>query len=654
MSEKVAAQALTYGYLVDIGGRPNIEDRAEARHIQTGQGMALTVAMVADGIGGHQAGEVAAELTIKTIFQELEMAALDDPERIPLELQYAIQKANALVYQTAVADRSKQGMGTTGTLVAIHNHKLYLANVGDSRAYLIREGKAIQISQDHTWGNEMVKRGVLSPQEAAKHPKREQLICSIGYEPQVKVDLGLYIQGDEAEEAAHQHQGLPLQPNDRVVLCSDGLIKERRNGIEPYVTDAEIVQTVTQLRPEKAAKRLVEKAVGRQADDNVSVIVLEMPNSKRAANPAILKRGLIGLLLVAALIALVYLLLPMFQGNTAPATTPESVAETEQVAAAPAATAVPTIAAGEPVSLRAEGDSDGALSWGIGEANTTLGEDKIIEVTAGEDNLWLKNRTGETAVSLPDNSELILINNTTIRIEEMASVASASQTTILIHQKGTVLVKSAAHPIEMKSTTGDLAKLDPNALLHISTQEQPFNFQAACLIGSCVFTAANCSPLPLTAGESILITSATCPDSTAIMSIAYEQYTSISTLVPTPTPTPTPTASLTPLPTETIRPGSAIQATPTAIFTLDPNLLTSEPTQPPSGSGSDSGSGNNPDPTDLPSDGTTEPTAIPAATETQAAPDPATPEPPPSPVIPTLEATEPQSARPTPTSPSQP
>ncbi|NJN55790.1 MAG: serine/threonine-protein phosphatase [Anaerolineae bacterium] len=282
MAEQKNGQMLI-GAVQDQGGRPNMEDHIAARPLQTAQGLSLLVAMVADGIGGNNCGEVASQLAIQTVFSEMEKAAVENPEQIPQLLAYALKQANEAVFRAAKADKTKEGMGTTATLAAVHDNRLYLANVGDSRAYLLRDGRAQQITVDHTWAREMVRLGHLSREDAAAHPKGEALVRSIGYSERLEVDLGIYPAGDEDERQARARQGFPLQANDRLLLCSDGLIKERHKTTGHYVELDEIVQIMTHNHAEKAAEALVKKAVSRQADDNVSAIVLEMPGSQVAA-----------------------------------------------------------------------------------------------------------------------------------------------------------------------------------------------------------------------------------------------------------------------------------------------------------------------------------------------------------------------------------
>jgi protein phosphatase len=277
------------------------EDRLKSGRVTTASGLVLDLAVVADGIGGENAGERAAEMTVEEVFA---YAKTSQEKDIPLLLQTALEFANAKVYLEAQRERHKQDMGTTAAVAAVHNGRLYIANVGDSRIYLVRSKQIHQLTRDHTWGNEMVLQGALSPQEASRHIRRDELMRSIGYEPQILVDTGLYIERQLSEKQARHRQGLPLHPGDRVLVCSDGLIKQRHNDGRCIVEPHEIIQILADAPPGEAARLLVDKALERGTDDNVSVALLEWPaklrplywpQHARAAFLGALGLGLIGL-----------------------------------------------------------------------------------------------------------------------------------------------------------------------------------------------------------------------------------------------------------------------------------------------------------------------------------------------------------------------
>ncbi len=159
-----------------IGASPTrtlLEDRARAETIRTASGMVLSVGVIADGIGGENAGERAAELTATTIFENLESSR---ERNIPRMLEAALKEANQRVFAEAQKSRRKTNMGSTAAIAAVSNDRLYVANVGDSRIYLLRGQKAYPLTVDHTWENEIVSSGKLGPMEAAKHPRRDQIV----------------------------------------------------------------------------------------------------------------------------------------------------------------------------------------------------------------------------------------------------------------------------------------------------------------------------------------------------------------------------------------------------------------------------------------------------------------------------------------------
>lgn len=205
--------------------------------------------VVADGMGGHEAGETASDLAVKTMISEYYQNPNPDPA---ISLREAIQTANESIFKQSVATSGLANMGTTVvSAVVIHNH-LHIGNVGDSRAYLVRNDRIRQISEDHSWVAEQVQKGVLTEDQAEKHPQRNILTRSVGVESETEIDI------------FHEE----LQKGDIVVLCSDGL-----HGV---VKAEEIKTEVTQRIPQEAAENLVKLANDRGAPDNVTVIVLKI------------------------------------------------------------------------------------------------------------------------------------------------------------------------------------------------------------------------------------------------------------------------------------------------------------------------------------------------------------------------------------------
>lgn len=267
----------SFGHIGPATDFRSYEDRGTFKNITTAGGLQISLAIVADGIGGENLGQRAAQLTVDTILEE---CVRSQDENIPQMLGKAIGVANRRVYTEARDATNKRGMSSTASIAAISDNRLYVANVGDSRVYLIREKKIFQLTQDHTWAHEKIQEG-MSKKKALQHPRAGYLARSIGMGPKVRVDLGLYLSGGETGTQALKNQGLKLDKSDQVLVCSDGLIKDRRDGKGYYVEDNEIRDVIKSSTPEQAAKTLVDLAIGRDVDDNVTAVVVEMPGRKK-------------------------------------------------------------------------------------------------------------------------------------------------------------------------------------------------------------------------------------------------------------------------------------------------------------------------------------------------------------------------------------
>ena len=207
---------------------------------------------VADGMGGHVGGEVAARVAVETLEQAFERAPTVDG------LREAFSEANAAVWQESQANVELRGMGTTLTAVALvggtgRGDVLALANVGDSRAYVFSGGHLVQVTDDHSLAEERMRHGEMTEAEAAVHPQRHILTRALGVSSEVEADMW----------------ELELRTGDRVLLCSDGLSNEV--GIDEM---AEILRTVDD--PQEAAERLVEAANEHGGADNITVVVVDV------------------------------------------------------------------------------------------------------------------------------------------------------------------------------------------------------------------------------------------------------------------------------------------------------------------------------------------------------------------------------------------
>ena len=204
--------------------------------------------VVADGMGGHQAGEVASETAVQTISHEYYRDP--DPQVAPA-LVRAIQKANALIYERAQESIAQVGMGTTAVAAVARGPELVLANVGDSRAYLLRNGSLRQVTRDHSFVEEQIRAGLLTREEARAHPRRNVVTRALGPKPEVDVDT----------------YGGKLSPGDVLLLCSDGLSE--------YVPDHEIEGILRQSTPQEAVDMLIALAKERGGSDNISALVVQ-------------------------------------------------------------------------------------------------------------------------------------------------------------------------------------------------------------------------------------------------------------------------------------------------------------------------------------------------------------------------------------------
>jgi PPM family protein phosphatase len=222
----------------------------------------LGLFIVADGMGGHAGGGTASRLAVETIRDAVAHAKENEPERfviggaddtlIPDLLQRAVEEACAVIYRTAQEDPDLAGMGTTVTAALLDGRTAFVAHVGDSRCYLLRDGRIYQVSEDHSLVNEQLKAGAISAEEA-KHSRFKNIITrSVGFEQQVQVDL----------------MGLELEPNDAVVICCDGLSN--------LVDDPEILSIVEESPLDVAPGRLVALANDRGGDDNITAIVIRV------------------------------------------------------------------------------------------------------------------------------------------------------------------------------------------------------------------------------------------------------------------------------------------------------------------------------------------------------------------------------------------
>ncbi len=200
---------------------------------------------VADGMGGHAAGEVASEIAVN-VLAELAPKDLDGAA-----LEHAVEEANHEIIRAARDGRGREGMGTTLTLLWAASKEVYIAQVGDSRAYLLRDGDFQQITQDHSLVQELVNQGVLTPELAAHHPMRNVITRAVGTDEGVEVDLFTK----------------ERKLGDIWLLCTDGL-----SGMVP---DEDIARILRTKAPEAAADALLQTALDNGGRDNVTFVILK-------------------------------------------------------------------------------------------------------------------------------------------------------------------------------------------------------------------------------------------------------------------------------------------------------------------------------------------------------------------------------------------
>ncbi len=254
-----------------LGGRNN-EDRYSVAsfHVSKEDPRPVVFAVVCDGIGGHRAGEVAAELAVNTISQGV---AISTPRKPLKVLEAAIEDASQAIAEHSAGKSEEQGMGATCACVLVIENELYTAYVGDSRIYLLRGNRIHQLTKDHTWVQEAMDKGVLTPSQAREHPNVHVIRRHLGSIHLPDVDFRMFLESDEDDEEAKANQGVELEPGDTVLLCSDGLTD--------LVDDQQILDTMHSARDFKtAAEALVEAANQRGGHDNISVVILSMPRLK--------------------------------------------------------------------------------------------------------------------------------------------------------------------------------------------------------------------------------------------------------------------------------------------------------------------------------------------------------------------------------------
>jgi PPM family protein phosphatase len=246
------------GFASNVGKVRRVdEDSLLAMEIQTAylsEPRTRLLLMVADGMGGHSRGDVASRIAVRAVAGTL-LPVLTSQEEIPRhtydrELRASVGNANQAIFEEARRHPECEGMGTTLSLAIVDGDNLYVANVGDSRTYIINAEEIFQVTRDHSLVQELVDRGELRPEDARHHPRKNVITMALGVYDEVTPDIGC----------------LTTEPGDFVLVCCDGLIN--------HVEDEDIQRVVAEASdPQTACEILVALANKGGGTDNISVIV---------------------------------------------------------------------------------------------------------------------------------------------------------------------------------------------------------------------------------------------------------------------------------------------------------------------------------------------------------------------------------------------
>lgn len=262
------AEYAKYGSRTDIGCvREQNEDSLIVR---------APLFVVADGMGGHAAGEVASEIAVRTI-EELAPAHADAEA-----LGRAVEQANRDIINAALAGEGREGMGTTCTAAILERDRLVIAQVGDSRAYLLHNGELSQLTRDHSLMANMIEAGQITPEEARYHPNRSVITRALGNDPNTVPDL----------------YEINVEDGDRLLLCSDGLYS--------MLEDDEIAAVMRRIdNPQRCAAMLVNGAIAAGGHDNVTVIVVDAEGLSQQKRRRVAVRTKVTVAFVLVLLAVI-------------------------------------------------------------------------------------------------------------------------------------------------------------------------------------------------------------------------------------------------------------------------------------------------------------------------------------------------------------
>jgi len=218
-----------------------------------------SLAIVADGMGGHAAGEIASAIAVEVI----QRVYYDLKAPVPKVLETAFTTANRAILAYAEQHPECRGMGTTCTALAFHDGRAWLGHIGDSRAYLLRNGQIRQLSEDQTLVAQLVSEGAITPEEAASSPVQNVILQALGAKAQIEPIIG--------------SDGLALEPGDVLILCSDGVFN--------MVDEPTIADVAGRLPPQEACDALIEAALAAGGHDNASLGIFAVQADAQAKKP---------------------------------------------------------------------------------------------------------------------------------------------------------------------------------------------------------------------------------------------------------------------------------------------------------------------------------------------------------------------------------
>ncbi len=283
--DHLKTDAATHAGLV---GKQN-EDRYAVTSYFVGKNhdIPATFAVLCDGIGGHRAGEVAAEMGVSIITEAVQVG---DPSYPLITLRNAISRASRAIFQASQTDHGREGMGSTCACAWVIGNLLYTANLGDSRIYLMRKRHLVQLTTDHTWVQEALDAGMILDVEGENHPNAHVIRRYLGSENDPETDFRLWFFENESDADALENQGFRLEQGDVILLCSDGLTD--------LVSDEEIRDAIMAFPGEKVPNLLIDIANQRGGHDNTTIILMSFvgrPTSQRKVNRK--RRWLVGCLM---------------------------------------------------------------------------------------------------------------------------------------------------------------------------------------------------------------------------------------------------------------------------------------------------------------------------------------------------------------------